>query len=88
MRNLLVLMVDNQLVAQEGLVLAVGKCMGILYADSGMVGSRYPEWLQGALNMLVSLFRWYGLVVNVANSKAMTCQTVTLRSGILEETVG
>ena len=65
-------MVEDQLVAQEVLGLAVGMCMGLLYADSGMVGSRYPEWIQGALNMLISLFRWYGLVVNLENSKAMT----------------
>ena len=53
-----------------------------------MVGSRDTEWLQVTLNVLISLFRWYRLVVNVASSKAMTCQPVTLRSGISEEVVG
>ena len=53
---MLVMMVEEQLVAQDGLGLAVERCLGIFYDDSGMVESLYPEWLQGALNMLIILF--------------------------------
>ena len=72
-RNWLAPMVEDQLVAQEGLGLAVGRCLGLFYADSSVVGSRDKEWLQGALNGFIGLFFPYGLAVNVANPKAMTC---------------
>ena len=56
----------------------LGRCLVIFYADDGMVGSRDPEWIQGPLNVPIDLFRRYRLVANVAKSKAMTFQTVTL----------
>ena len=61
--------------------------MGLLCADDGMVGSRDPEWLQVALNVLIRILRRYRLLANVAKSKAMTFQLGTLRSAILEEAV-
>ena len=39
-RNCLTLMVEDQLVAQEGMVLSVSRCMGIFYAYDGGVGSQ------------------------------------------------
>ena len=60
---------------------------GTVYADNGMVGLRNPEWLKGSLNVLIGLFRRYGLVINVANSKDMTCQTGSVRSGMSGEAV-
>ena len=60
-------------------------CIGLLYADDGVVGSQDPEWLQGALNGLIGLLRRYGLVENVAKSKAMASHPGTLRYGMLEE---
>ena len=81
-------MVEDQLVAQEGLGLVVGKFLGLFYASDGMVGFLDPEWLQGDLNMLIGLFRRYGLVVNITKSKAMTCQLSTLRYRMLEEEAG
>ena len=54
-------------------MLAIGKSLGLFYADVRVVGSRDPEEIQGALNVLIGLFRQYRLVVNVAKSKAMTC---------------
>ena len=37
------------------------------------------------MNVLVGLFRRYGLAANVAKSHTMTCQTGALRVGMLEE---
>ena len=67
------LTVEDQLAAQEVLGLDIGRCMGLLYADDGVVGLQDLEWLQGALNVFIGLFRWYGMVENVAKHKAMTC---------------
>ena len=53
-----------------------------------MVGLRDPEWLQGTLGVLIGLFRRYGLVANVENSKAITFHPGTLRSRMSEEAVG
>ena len=49
--------------------------------------SRDLEWIQGALNVLIRLFRWYRLLANVAKYKAMTCQMGTRWSGISDEAV-
>ena len=37
-RNWIALMVEDELVSHEGLELAVGQCLGLFYADDGMVG--------------------------------------------------
>ena len=71
--NWLALMLDDQLVAYDGLVLALGRCIGIFYANGCMLVLRGPEWLQVPLNVIIGLFRRYRLVANVTNSKAMTC---------------
>ena len=78
-RNWLALTVEDQLVAQKGLGLAVGRCLGLFYVYNGVVGSQDLEWLRGALNMIIGLFCWYGLVVIVENFKDMTCQLGILR---------
>ena len=49
----------------DGIGMAVGKCMGLFHADDGMIGLRYPEWLQGAINVLTKIFRRVGLMANV-----------------------
>ena len=64
--------VEDQRVAHDGMGVAVRKCLGIFYSDDGIVVYQDPECLQGALNVLVNLFRQYRLVMNVAKSKAMT----------------
>ena len=38
--NWLAMTVEDQLVAYNGMGLAVGRCMGLLYADDGVVGSQ------------------------------------------------
>ena len=55
---------EYELVSHERLVLAVGRCLGLICADEGMMVLRDPEWLQGALNMPIGLFRKYRLLVN------------------------
>ena len=52
-----------------------------------MVGSRDPEWLQVALNVLIRILRRYRLLANVAKSKAMTFQLSALLSSMSEEAV-
>ena len=88
MRNWLALTVEYQLVAQEELGLEVRRCLGILYTDYGVVRSRDLDWLQGSLNVLISVFRRCGLVANVENYKSMAYQPGPLRSGMSEEVVG
>ena len=50
-----------------------------------MVGSRYLEWLQHAMNVLVGIFQRYGFAAIVSKSRNMTCQPSALRSGISME---
>ena len=87
-RNWLDLAVEDKVVFHEGLGLGVGHCLGSFYAGNSMVGSWDPEWTQGAINVLIDLSWRYGLVSNVAKSKAMVCQPGVIRSGMLEEAVG
>ena len=68
-----------------GLVETVGRCLGVLYSDNGMVGSRNPYWLQHGTNVLVVLFIRYGLAANIAKSRTMTFRPGTLRAGMSEE---
>ena len=65
--------------------MAVGRFMGVFYADEGMIGSRDPEWLQGTINVLIGLFRRVILMTNVARSKTMTCQLGAICTGMSEE---
>ena len=48
---------EDQAVAQEGLVLNVGTCMGLLYSDISMIRAQDLHCLQNVLNVLISLFR-------------------------------
>ena len=77
--------VEDQRVAQDGLGETVRRCLGILYADYGMVVSRDSDWLQHTLNVLLGFFRRYGLASNIAKSCTMNYQTRALRAGMSEE---
>ena len=66
--------VKVQAVAQEGLGLNLGICLGVFYTTDGMIGDWGSEWLQNALIVLIGLFRGYRLVKNVAKSRTMKCQ--------------
>ena len=78
------LTVEDEQGTHEELGMVAGRCMGVFNADDGMLGSRYPEWLQGAINVLIRLFRRVRLMVNVAKSKNMTCQPGAIHMGISE----
>ena len=59
--------------------------MGVFNADDGMIGSRDPEWLQGSINVIIEIFRRFGLMSNVAKSKTMTFQPGSICTGVSEE---
>ena len=84
-RNCLTVTVEYQRVAQHGLVETVARCMGVFYANNGMVSLRDPDWLQHAMNVLVGLFRRYFLAANVAKSHTIPCLPGLLRAGMSEE---
>ena len=70
---------------QEVLGLNFCRCMLLLYVENGVVGSRYPECIQGTLNVIIGLFLQHGLVTNDAKSKSITCQLGTLQAKMSEE---
>ena len=72
-------------IVENGLGHTVADRLSILYADDGLLGARDDEWLQGSLNVLVSLFRRFGLQANVTKTKAMTCFPGATRQGISPE---
>ena len=59
--------------------------MGVFYADDGIILSRGPEWVQGVINVLIRLFRRFGLISNVEKSKTKTCQPGVICTGMSEE---
>ena len=77
--------VEDNRVAQNGLGEAVGRCLRVFYANDNMLGSIDPDWMQHLMNVLVDLFRRYGLTANVSNSLLITCQPSALRSGVSKE---
>ena len=82
------LTVEDEQVTHEELGMVAGRCMGVFNADDGMLGSRYPEWLQGAINVLIRLFRRVLLMENIAKYKTTTCQTGEIFTGMSEEEFG
>ena len=84
-RTWLSMIVEEQRVDHDGLGDTAGRCLGVFYANDGMVGSRYADWLQHLMNVLVGLLRRYGLTANVAKLLTMMCQTGSLLSGMAEE---
>ena len=61
--------------------------MGVFYMDDGIISLRYPEWIQGDLNIIIDLFQRILLIANVARYKIMMCQTVIIWSVISEKEV-
>ena len=59
------LTVEDESATHEGLRIAVGWCMGVFYEYYGTIGSRDPEWLQEAINVLIGLFIRVRLMDNV-----------------------
>ena len=72
-RSWLAMKVDDHRVAHDGLGETVGRYLGVFYDEDGMVGSRDSDWLQNVMNVLVGLFRRYGMAANIAKSRTMKC---------------
>ena len=60
----------------------MGRSLGVFYADDGLIGSQDTKWIQGDLDVLIGLFRRFGLITNVEKSKTMTSQTGMIHTGI------
>ena len=73
---------EDQRLAHNEMGEAVGRCLGVFYANNVIVGSRDSEWIQKSTDVLVGLFRRYDLADNITKSRTMTCQTGALRSGM------
>ena len=58
---------------QDGLGRTVGDKLAVIYADDGLLSAKDREWLQKALDLLVSLFERIGLKTNAAKTKLMIC---------------
>jgi hypothetical protein len=56
-----------------------------VFVDNGLVGSRDPVWLQGALNVLIKLFESISLRTNPDKTKVMTCIPGNIRIAHTEE---
>ena len=79
---------EDVAVIHDGLGHAVGRSLEVLYADNGLIGLHYLEWLQGGINVLIGPFLWIGLMDNIAKSKTMTCQPGAIWLVMSEEAVG
>jgi Reverse transcriptase (RNA-dependent DNA polymerase) len=64
---------DEGEASTTGLGLTVAERLALFYADDGLIASTNTQWLQQALDALVTLFRRIGLETNVAKTKMMTC---------------
>ena len=86
--NCLSMTVEDDTIILDGMVHAVGRSMGVFYADDGLIGSRDPKCIQGSLNLLIGMFHWIGLIAKIDKSKMMVCQLGKIRLIISEEAVG
>ena len=84
-RTCLAITVEYQRVSHDGQGDTFGQFLGVLYANNGMVGSHESYWIQQTMNVLISLFRRYGLASNVTKSRTMTCQPGALQASMPEE---
>ena len=84
-RTWLAMTVEDQRVSHDGLEVNFRRCLGFLYANDGIVGSRDADWMQHSMKVLAGLFQWYGLSANIAKSLTMTYQPSALRLGMSEE---
>ena len=64
--------VEDQRVCLDGVGYNVGHYLGFFYANYDMVGSRYSNWLQHLMNVLIGLFQSYSLAANIVKSRTMT----------------
>ena len=48
--------VEDESIIHDRLGIAVVICIGVFYADYGLIGLRDPEWLQVAIDVLIKIF--------------------------------
>jgi hypothetical protein len=72
-------------VARDGVGEAVQLFIALFYVDNGRIGSRDPEQVQRAFDILIDLFERVGLFTNVGNMKAMICIPGRIRTKLSEE---
>ena len=77
--------VEEKPATHEGLGTTVRLCMGVFDADDSMIGSREPECPQGAINVLIRLFRRFGLMDNVKKFNTPIYQPREICMGMSEE---
>ena len=76
------LTVEDDSAIRNGIGMAAGRIMVVFYADGGIIGSREPEWIQGALNALIRIFRRVDLMGNVAKYNTMIFQPGLICTGM------
>jgi hypothetical protein len=76
-------MIDNE--AAHGRFAGASRDIVAFFVDDGLVGSRDPVWLQGALNVLVTLFESISLRMNPDKTKVMRCIPGNIRVAHTEE---
>ena len=69
--------------AKSGYGEKVRNFLALFYVDDDYIASRDKGQLQGALDILISLFERAGLVKNVTKTKQMTCIPGRIRTKIL-----
>ena len=69
------LTVEDDSTTNDRLGMAVGRCMVVFCADGGMIRSRDQECIQGAINVLIRLFRRVGLTNNVEKPNTIDSQS-------------
>ena len=79
------LTLEDQRVAHDGMGEAVRRCLELFYANYTVVSYIDSEWLHHKMNILVGLFRRYGITANVSKSLTMTCQPGALMLEMSEE---
>ena len=70
------------------MVLNVGSFLVGFYNNDIMDAAQDLEWIKNSLNVIINLFRRYGLIANTAKSWTMTCQPGSVRPGMSEEAIG
>ncbi len=71
--------------ATNGIFAEVSREIVAFFVDNGMVGSRDPIWLQGALDVIIILFESISLRTNPDKTKVMTCVPGNIRVARTEE---
>jgi hypothetical protein len=76
-------MMDEE--AANGIFAEASREIVAFFVDDGLVGSRDPVWLQGALNVLAILFESISLRMNLDKTKVMMCTPGNIQVAHTEE---